>query len=244
MVWEERLAHQLHEDRNRIRAIYYGEELPEAPLVRHQSVEPERFRLPEYFRGKPHARIAFIGPHALLVPEEQPPLFAATADEYVSYYQQVIPNRIPYNHYSAICGDEPWLSLELPPYQVEKDLVIAAMKGPGGKHLYERSVRLIWDLLGESQVETLVLTGADVLRWGLWADLGLPGKPLSATQGHGRLWGEVALPRAAGRRVRVVTSFHWGKEVPLFVRKVPGLAELSPREAISRARHMLTEVLL
>ncbi len=243
MNWEMLLAQHLEEDRGRMAAVYGGEELPEAPLIRHQAVELEQVRLPEYFRGSPDARVAFVGPHALLVPEEEPPLYKTSATSYIDYYRSVIPNRIPFNHYNAICGDQPWLSFELPPYQAEKDLVITTMKGPGGRALFDRSRDLIWALLRESPVETLVLTGADILKWGLWSALGLPGKPLSATRGHGREWGEVALPGAGGRRVGVVTSFHWGKEVPMFVRKVPGLAELTPREAISRARAMLTEVL-
>ncbi|MFZ5816434.1 MAG: hypothetical protein ACOY93_14225 [Bacillota bacterium] len=243
MGFEQVIEAYLAEERERIDAIYRGEELPEAPLVRTQGVERERFRLPEYFRGSPEARIAFIGPHALLVPEEEPPRYPASAEAYCDYYRRVTPNRIPFNHYSAICGGQPWLSLELPPYQAEKELVIATMKGPGGPAIFARSVRLIWALLRESRVERLVLTGADVLRWGLWAALGLPGKPLSATQGHGRAWGEVELPGAGGRKVQLFTSFHWGKEVPMFVRKVPGLGDLSPREAISRARAMLSEVL-
>lgn len=239
---EHLIASHLDEEKSRIAAVYRGEDLPEAPLVTCQQVEMERFRLPEYFRGSAQAEVAFLGPHALLVPEEEPPLYGATAAAFTAYYQSVIPNRIPFNHYSAICGERPWLSMELPPYQAEKDLVIACMKGKGGAALAERSLGLIWALLRESAVRTLVVTGADTLRW-VWPALGLPGKPLSATQGHGKVWGEVALPGAEGRRVKVVTSFHWGKEVPLFVRKVPGLDRFSPREAISEARKMIAREL-
>lgn len=241
-VFEQVIARHLEEERARVAAIYRGDDLPEAPMVKAQQVELERFRLPEYFRGAAEARVAFIGPHALHVAEEEPPLYGATAGEYCAYYRKVIPNRIPFNHYGAICGDRPWLSLELPPYQAEKDLVIAAMKSKRGAEIAQRSMGLIWALLRESQVETLVLTGADTLRW-LWPALGLPGKPLSATQGHGKVWGDLPLPGANGRTVRVVTSFHWGKEVPLFVRKVPGLDQFSPREAISEARRMISETL-
>lgn len=242
MSFEHLIAAHLEEERERIAAVYAGEELPEAPMVRYQEVPVERFRLPEFFRGAAEAKVAFIGPHALLVPEEEPPLFGATAEEYVAYYRSLIPNRIPFNHYSAICGEKPWLSLELPPYQADKNLVIACMKGKGGAEIARRSLDLIWALLRESQVENLVLTGADTLRW-LWPALGMPGKPLSATQGHGKVWGDFPLPGAEGRTVKVVTSFHWGKEVPLFVRKVPGLGELTPREAISAARAMVAETI-
>lgn len=235
----------LEQERARVAAVYGGEELPEAPLVRFQGVPLEQFRLPEYFRGDPAAAVAFIGPHALLVPEEQPPLFGTTPAAYCDYYRQVIPERIPFSHYRAICGGDggrPWLSLELPPYQAEKDLVISVLKSRDGGAVAERSLELIWALLGASGVKHLVVTGADAQRWVLPA-LGFPGKPPSATQGHGRVWGEVALPGAPGRTVRLITSFHWGKEVPLFVRKVPGLGELSPREAISEARAMVARAI-
>lgn len=236
------IARVLEEEHTRVAAVYRGEALPESPMVSCQQVPMEQFRLPEYFRGTPEAQVAFLGPHALLVPEEEPPRFGATAAEYFAYYTSVIPNRIPYNHYTAICSNQPWLSMELPPHQAEKDLVIACMKGKGGAEIAGRSLGLIWDLLRESQVQTLVATGADVLRW-LWPALGLPGKPLSATQGHGKTWGDLPLPGAGGRTVRLVTSFHWGKEVPLFVRKVPGLGDLTPREAISEARAMVARAI-
>lgn len=242
-MFEELIARQLAEDRSRIAAICGGEALPEAPLIQAQAVPMAEFRLPEYFRGRGEARVAFFGPHALLVPEEAPPRYDATPAAYCEYYRTVIPNRIPFNHYEAICGGQPWLSLELPPYQAEKDLVIACMKGKGGPEIARRSLDLIWALLGESAVQTLVVTGGDAMRW-VWPALNLPGKPPSATQGHGKVWGDLPLPGAEGRTVRVVTSFHWGKEVPLFVRKVPGLAEYSPREAISRARAMITDTLV
>lgn len=238
MPFETILSEWLRGEETRIRAVYGGEDLPEAPLIRCQGVEMERFRLPEYFRGEPGAEVAFIGPHALLVPEEEPPVFGASAAAYMAYYGRVIPDRIPFSHYRAICGDKPWLSLELPPYQADKDLVISVMKSRNGAVVAERSLSLIWALLGASAVKHLVVTGADAQRW-LWPALGLPGKPPSATQGHGRDWGEVELPGAGGRMVRIITSFHWGKEVPLFVRKVPGLGELTPREAISEARAMV-----
>lgn len=240
--FESIIAQHLEEERARVAAVYRGEELPEAPMVMAQDVPMERFRLPEYFRGSAEAEVAFIGPHALLVPEEEPPLLDAAADEYVAYYGKVIPNRVPFNHYNAICGDRPWLSMELPPYQAEKDLVIACMKGKGGAGIARRSLDLIWGLLRESDVRTLVVTGADAQRW-VWPALGLSGKPPSSTQGHGKVWGDFPLPGAEGRTVRLVTSFHWGKEVPLFVRKVPGLSQFTPREAISAARAMLTEVI-
>jgi len=243
MPFEGILAPHLDEERARIAAIYGGEALPEAPLVMSQQVPLERFRLPEYFRGCAEADVAFVGPHALLVPEEEPPLYGASMDEYCAYYRANVPRRIPFSHYSAICGDRPWLSLELPPYQAEKDLVIACMKGAVGGELSRRSLDLIWALLRESGARTLVVTGADAQRW-VWPALGLPGKPPSATQGHGKVWGDLSLPGASGRSLQVVTSFHWGKEVPLFVRKVPGLGELTPREAISEARAMITRSLL
>lgn len=240
LPFESLIAQQLADERARVAAVYRGDELPEAPMVAAQQVPMERFRLPEYFRGSAEATVAFIGPHALHVPEEVPPLYGATAGEYCAYYRNTIPNRIPFNHYSAICGEEPWLSMELPPYQADKDLVIGCMKSKGGPEIARRSLELIWAMLRESRVQTLVVTGSDAMRW-VWPALGLPGKPPTATQGHGKLWGDLPLPGADGRTVRVVTSFHWGKEVPLFVRKVPGLGEYTPRDAISKARAMITE---
>lgn len=242
MPFEMVIAAHLEAERTRIDAIYHGEPLPETDLVKYQAVSAEWFRLPEYFRGAAEATVAFIGPHALLVPEEEAPLLGATAEAYCTYYRNVIVDRIPFSHYRAICGDQPWLSLELPPYQADKNLIIRTMKGPFGSAIASRSLSLIWAMLRESAVHTLIITGADASRW-VWPALGLPGKPLAATKGHGKVWGEHPLPGAPGRTLRIITSFHWGKEVPLFVRKVPGLGELTPREAISRAREMIAEVL-
>lgn len=242
MPFEQVITTHLEEERARIAAIYQGELLPETDLVKYQAVSAERFRLPEYFRGVAEATVAFIGPHALLVPEEAAPVLGTSAKAYCTYYRNVIVDRIPFSHYRAICGEQPWLSLELPPYQADKDLIIRTMKGPCGSAIAERSLSLIWALLRESAVRTLVITGADASRW-VWPALGLPGKALAATKGHGKVWGEYSLPGAPERMLRVITSFHWGKEVPLFVRKVPGLGGFSPREAISRARAMITEAL-
>ena len=241
-MFEAIIAQRLSEDRERIAAVYRGEELPEAPLVRCQAAPLEAFRMPEYFRGRPEAKVAFIGPHALLVPEEAPPLYGASAEAYVTYHRSEIPNRIPFNHYNAIAGEGGWFAMELPPYRADKDLVIATLKAKGtGAEVARRSLDLIWALVNASGAQTLVVTGGDAMRW-VWPDLGLPGKPPSATQGHAKEWGRLALPGAPERTVKVVTSFHWGKEVPLFVRKVPGLAECTPREAISRAREMVAAV--
>lgn len=243
-MFEQIIQKRLQADRERVAAAYRGEEVLEAPLIHCQGTALEQFRLPEYFRGNPGAGTAFLGPHAPLLPDEPAPLYGETsAEEYCSFYTSQFPARVPFSHYDAIAGEGAWLALELPPWKAPKDLVLSLLKGKAtGPELAGRSLELIWALLAATPVRTLVITGAETMKW-TWPALGLAGKPPSATQGHGQVWGEFDLPGAPGRRLKVVTSFHWGPEVPLFVRKVPGLGAMSPREAIRSAREAIAATL-
>lgn len=242
-MFTELIAERLDADRAIIGAVYGGAVHPEAPLIRIQGGDLASFRLPEYFRGDPEAKVALIGPHAPLLEDEAAPLFGeASVASYMDFYRTEMPPRPPFSHYRAICGERRWIALEMPPWKAPKDDVMALLKSGDGPALAGRSLDLIWRLLAVTPVQTLVISGAETMRWA-WPALGLAGKPPTATKGHAVVQGRVPLPSAPERIVKVVTSFHWGPEVPLFCRKVPGMKELTTREAISRCRSVLGEQL-
>jgi hypothetical protein len=89
----------------------------------------------------------------------------------------------------------------------------------------------------------LVLTGNDALQWVLPRLGRRYGKLTGITRHHGQVLGRFPLPGAPDRHLTVVASFHWSPEMPLFVRKVPGLGELTPAQAISAARRMVGEAI-
>ncbi len=241
MTWKERLAMQLNEDRLALKA---GGEGASEPFVAHQreryGLEGGSLRLPEHFRGPvEQAEVCFLGPHVLLVPEESAPTIETGLDAYLAYYRERPEKRDPYGHYQAIMGGAPYLATELVHWPCEKDLAMQVLKSPRGPELVKNGLELTWAILRESPVHTLVLTGNDALKWVL-PHLGWQGKvPTGVTQLHAKPLGEFDLPEAPGRRLSVVASFHWSPEMPLFVRKVPGLEGRPVREAISMARRMV-----
>lgn len=226
----------LQEQVERDRSAALGNTGPEAGLVRHQLEQLGQVRLPEHFRGPlDRARVCFLGPHVALDSEEQPPTAEAGFADYLTYYNQERPERRePYGHYTAITDGAPWLATELVHWHARKDVALAAVPA-----LIDQTLDLVWRLLAETPVTVLVLTGNDALQWVL-PRLGRRfGKLQGITRLHGQTLGRFPLPGAPGRELSVVASFHWSPEMPLFVRKVPGLAGLKPAEAISRARAMI-----
>lgn len=175
----------------------------------------------------------------VLDPAETPPGLHAGLDEYLAYYNQQRPERRePYGHYAAIMDGRPWLATELVHWHARKDLALAAIPAT-----IDHTLDLIWRMLAGTPVDTLVLTGNDALQWVL-PRLGRRfGKLTGITRLHGQQLGRFPLPGAPGRELTVVASFHWSPEMPLFVRKVPGLAGLKPAEAISQARQMIAEAI-
>lgn len=241
MSWQERLRAELDLDRQ---ALASGGEAASAAFVSHQreryGLEGENLRLPEHFRGQvEQARVCFLGPHVLLVPEEPAPTVGDDLEAYLAYYTQRPEKREPYGHYQAIMDGAPYLATELVHWPCEKELALQVLKGPHGAEVVRRGLDLTWALLRESPVEALVLTGNDAIKWVL-PHLGWQGKvPSGVTQLHAQTLGQFDLPGAPGRKLKVVASFHWSPEMPMFVRKVPGLEGRSVREAISVARRMV-----
>ena len=251
MGWTERLQQALAAERALARQVYDEGPDPESPFwpfVRHQKEQfglgPAELRLPEHFRGRwEEARVCFIGPHVLLVPEEPAPTVGAGVEEYLAYYRDRPEKRDPYGHYQAIMDGAPYLATELVHWPCEKELALQVLKGKQGPAAVGAALELTWAMLRESPVETLVLTGNDALKWVLphlgWTGGALPG----VTQLHGQVLGRFGLPGAPGRELKVVASFHWSKEMPLFVRKVAGLGGLTPREAVSESRRMIARAI-
>jgi hypothetical protein len=205
-------------------------------LTRHQLDTLGHIRLPEHFRGPlAEARVCFLGPHVVLDPAEAPPGPGAGFDDYLAYYNQQRPERRePYGHYAAIMDGAPWLATELVHWHARKDVALAAIPST-----IDETLSLTWRMLAETPVEVLVLTGNDALQWVL-PRLGRRfGKLTGITRLHGQTLGRFPHPGAPGRELAVVASFHWSPEMPLFVRKVPALAGLTPAEAISVARKMV-----
>lgn len=247
MVWMERLAEQLAADRALAEQVYDrgAGESPWAAFVTHQR---DRFglsradcRLPEHFRGPwEQAQVCFLGPHVVLDPAEAAPPLATGLDDYVRHYRERPERREPFGHYQAIMDAAPWLALELVRWPCEKELALQVLKGPHGPAVVEAGLELAWAMLRESDVRVLVLTGNDALKWVL-PRLGAPERKLpGVTQLHGQTLGRFPLPGGQGRELTVVASFHWSPEMPMFVRKVPGLGDgKSVREAISGARRMV-----
>lgn len=220
---------------------------PCAPFTAHQreafGLSPQEYRLPEHFRGPwEQAAVCFIGPHVQLIPEEAAPTAASSLDTYLAYYRETPQTkRDPFGHYQAIMEGEPYLATELVHWPGEKEFALKFLKGKQGPALLDEALALTWAMLRESAVHTLVLTGNDALKWVL-PRLGYTGPSLpGVTQLHGQFLGAFPLPGAPGRQIRVIASFHWSKEMPLFVRKVAGLEGLPVREAISRSRQMIAE---
>jgi hypothetical protein len=215
-----------------------------APLARHQAeafgLGPEGLRLPEHFRGPwEEARVCFLGPHAALLPEEPAPGPAASDAEYVNHYRSRPERRDPYGHYSAIMDGAPWVATELIHWPCQKEFGLKLLAGPAGPAMVAAALDVTWAMLRESPAQVLVLTGNDALKWVLphlgWTGGKLPG----VTQLHGQHLGRFPLPGAPGREISVVASFHWSKEMPMFVRKVAGLGGGSVREAVSGGRAMI-----
>ncbi|HWI62450.1 MAG TPA: hypothetical protein VNT75_11465 [Symbiobacteriaceae bacterium] len=233
MEW---LQAQLVEDQ----AYANGAPGPAAPLVRHQIETLGQVRLPEHFRGPlATAEVCFLGPHVVLDPSEHPPAPDSPLKDYLAYYNQERPERRdPYGHYTAIMDGRPWIATELVHWAARKDVALAAVPS-----LIDQTLDLTWRLLAETPVKTLVLTGNDALQWVL-PRLGRRfGKLTGITRLHGQSLGRFPLPGAPGRELSVIASFHWSPEMPLFVRKVPGLEGLKPGEAITRARAMVAEAI-
>jgi len=244
LTWLTTLCDQLAADR----AILMGAPSPFEPFARHQQ---ERFgltgsdlRLPEHFRGEwDRAEVCFLGPHVIFDPKELPPPPDCPLTDYVAYCSQRPGRRDPYGHYQAITGGRPWLAAELVHWPCEKELALQVLGSPRGPAIVDAGLALTWSLLAESPVRTLVLTGNDALRWVL-PRLGRKGGKLpGVTQLHGQVMGEYDLPGAPGRRLRVVASCHWSRELPLFMRKLPGLQAMQVSEAIDAARQMISAVL-
>ncbi|HLN61022.1 MAG TPA: hypothetical protein VK464_05665 [Symbiobacteriaceae bacterium] len=251
MGWTERLQQALAAERALARQVYDAGPDPEStfwPFVRHQQEQfglgSAELRLPEHFRGRwEEAQVCFIGPHVLLVPEEPAPAVGAGVEEYLAYYRDRPEKRDPYGHYQAIMDGAPYLATELVHWPCEKELALTVLKSKQGPAAVAAALELTWAMLRESPVETLVLTGNDALKWVLphlgWTGGALPG----VTQLHGQVLGRFGLPGAPGRELKVVASFHWSKEMPLFVRKVAGLGGLTPREAVSESRRMIARAI-
>lgn len=239
MNWRSRLEQQLTADRQAVRE-------GTSPFVIHQQerfgLSGERVRLPEHFRGPLEAaEVCFLGPHVVLESAEEAPTVANSLEEYLGYYQERTERRDPYGHYQAIMGGRPWVATELVHWPCEKDLALQVLKSPAGPGLVDEGLSLTWALLAASPVRTLVLTGNDALKWVLprlgWSGGKLPG----VTQLHGQVMGDFDLPGYPGRRLRVVASFHWSPEMPMFVRKLSGMEGLKVSEAISAARRRVAE---
>ena len=239
MDWRTLLDHQLAADQQAIRD-------GASPFVLHQQerfgLTGNRMRLPEHFRGPlESAEVCFLGPHVVLEPAEAAPTVVSSLDDYLLYYQERPERRDPYGHYQAIMGGRPWVATELVHWPCEKELALQVLKSPAGPALVDEGLSLTWGLLAASQVRTLVLTGNDALKWVLprlgWTGGKLPG----VTQLHGQVMGDFDLPGHGGRRLRVVASFHWSPEMPMFVRKLSGLEGMKVGEAISAARRRIAE---
>jgi hypothetical protein len=235
MAFVQRLAAQLEEDRLLLKTAAEG---LFAPLARHQRIDPPR--LPEHFRGPwDEARVCFLGPHVALLPEEPAPPPETAVAEYIGHYRDRPERRDPYGHYAAIMDGAPWVATELIHWPCEKEFGLKLLAGPAGPAMVAEALGLTWAMLRESPAEVLVLTGNDALKWAL-PHLGWPGGKLpGVTQLHGQTLGRFPLPGAPGRELSVVASFHWSKEMPMFVRKVAGLGGLTVREAVSEARRMI-----
>lgn len=240
MVWLERLGVQLESDR--------AAALAANPFVLHQQrrygIPPDRLRLPEHFRGPwEQARVCFVGPHVRLLPEEEAPDLSTPLTAYVDHYRTRPERRDPYGHYMAIMAGAPWLATELVRWPAEKEFAMASLKGPQGAALVADSLALTWALLRASPAEVLVLTGNDALSW-VMPHLGHRFSKLAGvTAIHGANLGRFPLPGAPGRQITVIASFHWSPEMPLFVRKVRGLAGRPVASAISEAREMIARAI-
>ena len=246
MIWPQTLAAQLGADRQRLERVYAGEAAPGpgAALVAQQrdafGLPLAAARLPEHFRGPwEAAAVCFLGPHVMLVPAELAPGLDSSPAAYVAHYRERPERRDPYGHYTAIMDGAPWLATELVHWPGDKELALKLLKSPAGPALLDETLGLTWALLLESAVRVVVLTVNDALRWTLprlgWSGGALPG----VTQLHGETLGRFQLPGAGGRELTVIASVHWSKEMPLFVRKLPGLAEMTVREAVGAARRRL-----
>lgn len=243
MSWLSHLEVQLEADRRLVLAPAG----PFGPLVKYQREQTgrsrEQIRLPQYFRGdRERAKVCFLGPHVADEPAEAAPTVAATVAEYLAFCATEGRDRLPYSHYTAIMGEQPWLATELIHWPSDKETALRVLKGPRGRAAVAAGLQMTWKLLASSPVEVLVLTGNDALAWVL-PQLGWTGGKLAGvTQVHGQTISRFPLPGAPdGRLLTVIASFHWSPEMPLFVRKVPGLAGLPVREAIGGARRMVAE---
>lgn len=242
MDWTQLLSTQLDCDRE---LVGLGES-PDAPFVQHQferwGLSGDAIRLPEHFRGNwEQARVCFLGPHVLLVQNEMVPTIRTANAEYVAHYRERSERRDPFGHYDSIMDGRPWLSTELVHWPSEKELALQVLKRPVGPEVVAQGLALTWAMLAASPVQALVLTGNDALKWVLphlgWQGGKLPG----VTQLHGQTLGRFPLPGAPGRTISVIASFHWSKEMPLFVRKVAGQEGRRVSEAISATRRMIAE---
>lgn len=240
------LASALAADRELARNVAAGSAPPSpfVPFVRHQldhfGIAPDQLRLPEHWRGEwTQARVCFLGPHVQLIPAEPAPTVATSAEEYAAYYRERPEKRDPYGHYTAITDGAPWLATELVHWPCEKELALRVLKTPAGPAAVSAALAFTWALLRESEVAVLVLTGNDALKWVLphlgWQGGALPG----VTQIHGQTLGRFPLPGAPDRELTVVASFHWSKEMPMFVRKLAGLGGQPVGAAISAARKLV-----
>lgn len=249
MRWTQQLEAQLDHDRQLIAQVYSGTEpsSPFTPFVAHQrehGLGQGEARLPEHFRGPwQDARVCFLGPHVLLVPTEPAPGPDASTEAYIEHYRQRPEKRDPFGHYNKIMDGAPWVSTELVHWPCEKDLALKVLKSAQGPAVVDAALDVTWAMLRDSPVEVLVLTGNDALKWVL-PRLGGEAKNLpGVTQLHGQTLGRFPLPGAPGRELTVVASFHWSKEMPLFVRKVAGMSGLTPGEAISGARKLVARAI-
>jgi len=240
MAWNQVLSSQLTADRSVMESV----DSPYAPFVQHQAnhwgLSGDAVRLPEHFRGNwDQARVCFLGPHVLLNPHEVAPTVRASDAEYIAHYRERSERRDPFGHYDSIMDGRPWLSTELVHWPSEKELALQVLKSPVGPEVVAQGLALTWALLAASPVQALVLTGNDALKWVL-PHLGWQGKKLpGVTQLHGQTIGRFPLPGSPGRTISVIASFHWSKEMPLFVRKVAGQEGRKVSEAISATRRMI-----
>lgn len=245
MEYRERLRTELAHDRALLRE---GTGSVFAPFVAHQrdtfGLDGHHLRLPEHFRGaRQQAEVCFLGPHVLLLPTEPAPTVDSDLDTYDAYYCDRPEKRDPYGHYAAIMDGAPWLATELVHWPCEKEFALKLLKGPDGPAMVAAALDLTWAMLRDSQVKVLVLTGNDALKWVL-PHLGYRGGALpGVTQLHGRNLGRFPLPGAPDREIRVIASFHWSKEMPMFVRKVDGLGGLPVGQAISESRRIIARAI-
>lgn len=244
MPWLSQLEAQLEADRR----LILEPAGPCAPLITYQREalgrEPAAVRLPQYYRGDwRQARVCFLGPHVVDEPAEPAPTPQASVDQYLAFCGSLAGDRLPYSHYAAIMDGAPWVATELVHWPSDKPTAMDVLNGPWGRAAVAAGLRMTWAMLAVSPVEVLVLTGNDALKWVLpalgWSGGKLPG----VTQLHGQTLGRFGLPGAEGRMLTVVASFHWSPEMPLFVRRVPALAGLPVRAAISGARRMVAEAI-